>query len=290
MAYRYGLFCGGDADGTFYPNRNLTTINLLVVSNRIMNANLRALLSFYGDDKIEIKSDAFPMSYTNPDKKMEITVTEERYQDTTCYVAHVIVENPCHIKSIYSDLEWSNTGLEGSTMHTYMNPILMINGDFRKPDASEGKGIVRNNQIVSDADFNGVMGIKLDGTLCEVRATSAQEVLDMGIRDTFTFGPALVRNGKVLNLDDETRHPRTFIGQVERADGLLEYYLVVCEGRTEGESGLTCKDMGKFLAERGCKFGYNLDGGGSSVMVFNGKVLNTSTYGQRANVDYLYIK
>ena len=50
------------------------------------------------------------------------------------------------------------------------------------------------------------------------------------------------------------------------------------------------KDCATILKEKNCHIGYNLDGGGSSVMMFNGKVLNDPCYGERADIDYIYIK
>ena len=64
------------------------------------------------------------------------------------------------------------------------------------------------------------------------------------------------------------------------------------EGRNaDGESaGLTYSQCARLLGEKGCIFGVPLDGGGSSTMVFQGKVLNSAKAGQRTVVDFVYFK
>ena len=48
--------------------------------------------------------------------------------------------------------------------------------------------------------------------------------------------------------------------------------------------------MATYLQSKGCTFGVPLDGGGSSTMVFKGKVLNAAKGNQRAVVDFVYFK
>jgi exopolysaccharide biosynthesis protein len=68
--------------------------------------------------------------------------------------------------------------------------------------------------------------------------------------------------------------------------------LVVSDGRyNDGKSaGLTYREMATYLQSKGCTFGVPLDGGGSSTMVFQGKVLNAANGNQRAVVDFVYFK
>ena len=71
-----------------------------------------------------------------------------------------------------------------------------------------------------------------------------------------------------------------------------DIWIVVSEGRNaDGESaGLTYRQCARLLGEKGCIFGVPLDGGGSSTMVFQGKVLNSAKAGQRSVVDFVYFK
>ena len=57
-----------------------------------------------------------------------------------------------------------------------------------------------------------------------------------------------------------------------RDDDKLEYYLVVVDGRRIDSKGFCHDDESEFLFEKGCYIAYNLDGGGSSEMMFDGKI------------------
>lgn len=288
--YKYGLICGVDGKGTFDTETPITVYQTFIVLNRVMNPNLRQAVSLYNGDNIEVQSVEYPMYYKNITKGLEINITKERHYETDCYVANIKMNNPAHIKTIYSDLEWSGLGCEISTFNKSINSIFMVNGDFRNKEFGEGLGIVRNRMIVNDKKFNKVLAMDLEGNLVKVNETSAQAVLNQGIRDTWTFGPWLIENSKVLNVNNEARAPRTFIGQVNREDGILEYVIVVADGRSLTNAGLTMKECANILEMNHCDIGYNLDGGGSSVMMFMGKVLNDPCYGERADIDYIYIK
>lgn len=54
----------------------------------------------------------------------------------------------------------------------------------------------------------------------------------------------------------------------------------VSDGRTDESEGLSLLQLAQEFKERGCTIAYNLDGGGSSTMVFNGEVVNNPTDGR----------
>ena len=81
-----------------------------------------------------------------------------------------------------------------------------------------------------------------------------------------------------VDADDEVArsmasNPRTAIGQV----GPLHYAFVVTDGRTEESAGLSLMQLADLMRDIGCETAYNLDGGGSSTMVFQGEVVNKPT-------------
>ena len=293
MVLRYGLL-ELDANGKFNPNTKLTYGDLMKAISRIINPYYRVTTKLYTGDKVEIQSDSFPMYYRNYDEGLFIEITKEREYGTDYYIAHITMADSCHFKTIYSNLEFSNYGMEINYMDEKISPIFIVNGDFRSPYIVRDKdlGIVRNCKIVRDKKFSNVLGMTKEGNLVAINETTAQAVIDLGIRETWTFGPWLVKDGKAVSgLDNKTHHPRTFIGQVYRDDGMFEYYLVVAEGRSSNDAGLTNYEMAEILVNCGVDIGYNLDGGGSSVMMFDGKLLSRPSSGFfRADIDYIYIK
>lgn len=85
-------------------------------------------------------------------------------------------------------------------------------------------------------------------------------------------------------------NPRTAIGVVDE----LHYLLVVSDGRTSVSEGLSLYELAEFMQSMNCTIAYNLDGGGSSTMVFNGEVINNPTTNgksikERGVSDIVYI-
>ena len=111
----------------------------------------------------------------------------------------------------------------------------------------------------------------------------------------FSFGPHLIVDGEIaVTMKDEvdqstTSNPRTAIGMVEP----LHYKIVVAEGRLkeyDGRDGLKLYEMADILKKQGCTQAYNLDGGSSTTLYFNGQVLNRVTSsGERSVSDCIYI-
>ncbi len=114
-------------------------------------------------------------------------------------------------------------------------------------------------------------------------------------------GPLLIDGGKFMNtyvqelfngtsgIGPDSNQPRTAIGVT--SDGRM--ILFVCEGRemTEGVLGLTTADVAEVLLDLGCVEAINLDGGGSSCMLVNGKeTIKVSDGSQRAVASTVMIK
>nr|WP_320117362.1 phosphodiester glycosidase family protein [uncultured Marinifilum sp.] len=122
------------------------------------------------------------------------------------------------------------------------------------------------------------------------------------INPDFMIGglPKLIQNGKRINRFRnregltykkfwKNRHPRTAIG-IDRKNNLL--YMLVVDGRQPGYSvGMSLKKLGKYLKKIGCDEALNFDGGGSSTMIFNQKIMNlpSDKNGERSVSNILYI-
>ena len=114
-------------------------------------------------------------------------------------------------------------------------------------------------------------------------------VNNYGVTDTFCFGPRFLVDGNITNIYDSTsRAQRTFIGTNGDPGDI---WVVVSDGRhNDGKSaGLTYEQCARYLQSKSCTFGVPLDGGGSSTMVWNGKVLNANK-NQRKVVDFVYFR
>jgi exopolysaccharide biosynthesis protein len=126
--------------------------------------------------------------------------------------------------------------------------------------------------------------------------TTPKELYDLDAWQVFCFGPGLISNSEII-VDSKSEvgghkesNPRTAIAIIEPG----HYLMVVSDGRTEESAGLSLLQMAEFLKKYGVTDAYNLDGGGSSTMVFNGKVVNKPTTNgvnirERGISDIVYI-
>jgi exopolysaccharide biosynthesis protein len=93
--------------------------------------------------------------------------------------------------------------------------------------------------------------------------------------DAISFGPALIINGESVPIlgSGGGLNPRTAIGQ--RADGAI--LLLVIDGRQPHSIGATLRDVADVMADFGAVNAANLDGGSSTLMVYNGEILNSTS-------------
>jgi exopolysaccharide biosynthesis protein len=110
-------------------------------------------------------------------------------------------------------------------------------------------------------------------------------------------GPRLVRNARLAAAGDpgiygagfaDARHPRTAVGV--RADGRI--LLVTVDGRQPERSvGMTIAELTALLLELGAVEALNMDGGGSTTMVADGRVVNNPSdlAGERPVGDALLV-
>ena len=250
----------------------------------------------------------------NGDTNFDITVTDDKkfLEDTGKeFVGMFTAEQAAPYTSIINAIKDSETNdvgeeiddiIDGLTAKTE-SPNLTVYKYAIKASAFRGRYVMRNGFLYrSESNTNYPYGEDLviwkDGSfeITEEGAFTAEELEEQGAYQIFSFGPALVNHGEIKVVEDEEveraqiTNPRTAIGMVEP----LHYIMVVSDGRTEESIGLSLYELGELMQRLGCDCAYNLDGGGSSTMWFNGEVLNKpTTYGdviaERPISDIIYI-
>ena len=232
---------------------------------------------------------------------ISIVINTVRVADTTAYVADVLLSSADSLKTALAQNTFgSNITQTTSDMAEENGAILAINGDYY--GANKRGYVIKNGVLYRDTvrqgDDTEDLAIYADGSFAIIDETevTAQELLDSGVVQLLAFGPALIENGEILvNSSDEvsrakTNNPRTAIGIIDE----LHYIIVVADGRTSESEGLSLLDLAELMESYGCVTAYNLDGGGSSTMVFNGVVVNQpttngSTITERSVSDIVYI-
>lgn len=235
------------------------------------------------------------------DNNIHVKLKQERIADTDVYFVDIQLSSIQYLKAAFAKNTYGrNINEPTSKIAEEHGAIVAINGDFY---GFRDYGYVIRNGVLYRSNYKNdteqVFAIYDDGR-CETflsKDISAQQLMDNGVIQMLSFGPALVENGVVTvqesDPDDlETiagRNPRTAIGMIEP----LHYVFVVVDGRTRESTGYTFYELANVMLDYGCIEAYNLDGGGSSTLYFNGKVINTPTdgitVGEREVSDIVYI-
>ena len=170
---------------------------------------------------------------------------------------------------------------------------------------NEGK-VLRDS---TDGTYNitkEIRGLNKDGDLVYYKMNSgktdaqkkknkelAQKIIDSGIRYTFDFKPVLVENYVAKNNLSETNNIRQAICQIDKQNFVV---ITSTVGSTSEYNrtylGLNYKRLAEIFVDYGCKIGFNLDGGGSTVIYFkNDSLGNPQRYGPydgRMLTDMMY--
>lgn len=243
-------------------------------------------------------------TYTSQDATVTIsTVTTGSGTDTvTYYVADLQLSDATVLASAFADNAFgTNITQATSAIAADNDAVFAVNGDYY---GFRDTGIViRNGVVFRDEGARDGLAFYRDGhvEVYDETTTTAQALVDDGVWNTVSFGPALLEDGEVVegiedvevdtnvgNHSIQGEQPRTAIGVVD--DNHL--VVVVVDGRSPGYSaGVTMTGLAEILQGLGAQTAYNLDGGGSSTMVFGGELVNDplGTGTERGTSDILYI-
>lgn len=233
------------------------------------------------------------------DDQIDIVLTTMRVENTTVYVADVQIADISLLKTALAGNTYARNLTETTSVQAAnAGAILAINGDYY---GAQERGYVLRNGVLYRASAQSVtdaLVIGADGNFRIINEgeTSADTLVREGAWQVLTFGPALINGGQVtVSSSDEvgramTSNPRTAIGQISEG----HYLLVVSDGRTEESTGLSLRQLAELMQSLGAQIAYNLDGGGSSTMVFQGRVVNSPTTNgrsirERSVSDIVYI-
>lgn len=235
---------------------------------------------------------------TYSDGNITVTLKEYRENDSTIYVADVQLTDSSYLKTALAQGSYGrNVTQKTSEIAESVDAVLAINGDYY--GAQEKGYVIRNGKLYRDTAIANQEDLVIyeDGSFGIINESdvTAQELIEKGVVQTLSFGPALVQNGKITVSQNEevgqamASNPRTAIGIIDDN----HYVFVVSDGRTSESEGLSLYELAEFMDSLGVGTAYNLDGGGSSTMYFNGSVVNNTTGGmgnsERSVSDIVYI-
>lgn len=242
--------------------------------------------------------------YKSDDMEITITKVEEGSgsDKITYYVADVVLSNSNQLSTAFAKDKVGQNIIEvTSTIAERNNAIFAVNGDYY---GFRADGItIRNGVAYRDDGTRVGFAVYEDGKLAsyDEASTTAADLIAAGVTDTFSFGPVLVENGVALSGFDSFQvdtnmgnrkidhaNPRTGIGYISEN----HYVFIVVDGRLDNYSrGMTLDEFAATFEKLGCQSAYNLDGGGSSTMYFNGEVINRPSQDgvERGVSDIIYV-
>ena len=140
--------------------------------------------------------------------------------------------------------------------------------------------VIDDGEIIwtENNDYNrrgDIIGITEEGKLQLVSASTGDEAIEAGIKYGLEFGPFLIVNGKSMEIHGMPYGVANKCVIAQRKDGVIMFLV------TEGESyidGASLKDVVETLEKYGAYNAANLDGGQSTSLVINNKLINSPNY------------
>ncbi|MDO5390529.1 MAG: phosphodiester glycosidase family protein [Eubacteriales bacterium] len=227
---------------------------------------------------------------------LKVSVIPKKNSYTKYWICHIQTFSTQQMCSALSGGTYGNPRTKTSAEVADHNGVIGINGsgfDYGSGIPAPGKSMIKSGKVYNDTYSNGnIMCVTRDGGMfTAIAGMTTEDMLNRGVWDTYCFGPTLVENGKAYEItsafQQTYRYQRTVIGMVNPGD----YYILVVDGKGAGGSeGMTYEEMQKVLLDLNCQYAYNLDGGGSTTLVFKGRVINSLTDGgnERPCADILY--
>ena len=238
-----------------------------------------------------------PYAYAWQDERRAIAVTTMEVDKSVVYVADVQLRS---VDDFHTARPKKGTG-RLSDMVKDTDAVLAVNADNYR---SHSYGvIIRDGECIrQNKSTRHLLAVRRDGSLevvtdrKTVRAAElARRLTAQGVPQTFEFGPLLVEDGKavdfpasfrLISTSPYRREPRTAIGMIAP----LHYVIVVVDGRRPGYSeGVSLQTLQQIFLDLGVQTAFNLDGGGSTELWFQGEIINRpSGGGERGMSDCIW--
>ena len=233
-----------------------------------------------------------------------IEISSQWYGHSDVYVCDIRIASTDCFRRAFGGDKWKTSSERIGAIAERNGAILAITGDSGASLSSGlivGNGEVLRNTVSPRRDLcviylNGVMRTFI-ATEYDMAALQREFENDPGVWQVFLFGPALLdAQGHALekfNSNVYPANPRSVIGYYEPG----HYCFVQVDGRGvdsalekgRRSTGLNLKELAAFMEALGCRAAYNLDGGQSSVLWFNGRVFSTPYSGGRRIGDIVLI-
>jgi len=224
-------------------------------------------------------------SYQSDTLRIAINMVQEN--EITYYVADIWIKSIDTFRTAFAYGQYGQGVHEKPiTMAVNNNAVLAVTGDYY---SARAKGIViRNGELYRDTLWDDVAVLFDDGSMDTYTKDefNIDKTIQRNAYQAWSYGPELLENGQPIEeFTSKAANPRCAIGYYEPG----HYCLVVVDGRQPGYSvGMTLVELSRVFYDLGCKTAYNLDGGQTAMMIFDGSPVNQAYHGGRQCSDIIY--
>lgn len=245
-------------NGTYFKQNTGTPLGTLVINNEILTGPVFERVAFLiGENSFSMER--FGFSGTMRAGKKEIQIDNINQPRMSKY--HTL---------IYTD-KWGEKAPE------YKLPLTYISVSNKKITRISDKPLkIGKNEIIITGESTKLKGLK---TGQRVKINYKLSTNSEDFKHIISGGPFLIKDGSIFidtaeeKLNSITgRNPRSAIGYTN--DNVL--IIVTVDGRKEGTDGVTLQELAKIMKDLECTNAMNLDGGSSTVMLVNGKIISGS--------------
>ena len=251
---------------------------------------------------MELKKEYFTgvWSYEDPTISVSVSRGTASLEKGNCvyWVADIKIKHASQLRTMAANGFDAGASVDGGVMARRVNAVLAISGDsynYTGHGLVVRQGRVYLNALQGDRD---VLVVDEDGDFHVVQLANRGDVgatiQGKKVINTFFFGPVLVQNGKAvwnmpqLSMKDDMKafegRQRMCIAQV----GPLEYKCICCGPPENGSIGMTIAQFAQLVEKQGVQIAYNLDGGYTTKMYFNGLLVNDASKTDRPITDIIY--
>ena len=241
-------------NGTYFKQDTGTPLGTLIINNEIITGPIYDRVGFaIGENDYEVARLKFNGSFSIGKKEIKI---DNINQPRMLFSQVLIYTNKWGEKSPISKSKCKHIAIKNNKVVAIANEPILI--------PENGFVITGNKDILSG--INVGKKVKIDYSITP-DFKDAKHVI--------SGGPYLIKEGKIfIDVIDEKlsgitgRNPRTAIGYTK--DNTM--IMVAIEGRKEGSSGVTLKELATIMKNLGCYEAINLDGGSSTAMFLQDRV------------------
>ena len=229
------------------------------------------------------------------DATIWVTVREGRMFDCTYWVEDIRIKDAAQLRTAAANGFGSSSVKDSIRLASENNAIAAVNGDYYTHTNS--KYIFRQGKLYTDTlrGVRDILLIDVDGDFHALHLAGknsiGEEIDGKKLANVLSFGPVLVEDGKAIadfgmvsGIAVNDGRQRVAIAQA----GPLHYKLFCCAGNRRGSKGMTVEQFAQMIEQEGAIIAYNLDGGDSSMMYFNGRKVNDDNRTARKINDIVY--